>query len=211
MDSIIKDVVFAFRTLGKNLGFTLVAVIMIALGIGACASIFSVVNSVLLRPLPYADPSRLVIIWAELRARNVMDFPFSIPDLKDFRLETKSFDGVAGLFAPGRVAIGGDDGEPEQVRVCGVTPNIFSVLGARIELGRDFKEDDAAPPPPPPPPAPQASNNATPNTPPAPPPQVPAIAILSHSFWERRYGSGWADDRLWRRPRRDRWRAFTRF
>jgi putative ABC transport system permease protein len=177
MDSIIKDVVFAFRTLGKNLGFTVVAVIMIALGIGACASIFSVVNSVLLRPLPYADPSRLVIIWAELRARNVMDFPFSIPDLKDFRLGTKSFDGVAGMFAPGRIAIAGDDGEPEQIRVCGVTPNMLSVLGARIEQGRDFKEDDGAPPP-------QANG---PNAP--PPPRAPTIAILSHSFWERRYGS----------------------
>jgi putative ABC transport system permease protein len=180
MDSFIKDVVFAFRTLRKNLGFTIVAVIMIALGIGACASIFSVVNSVLLRPLPYTDPSRLVIIWAELRSRNVMDFPFSIPDLKDFRLGTKTFDGVAGLFAPGRVAIGGDDGQPEQIRVCAITPNLFSVLGARIERGRDFKEDDGAPPPPPP----QAN---APNAPPQP--QVPAIVILSHSLWESRYGS----------------------
>jgi predicted permease len=176
MDSIIQDVVFAFRRLGKNLGFTIVAVTMIALGIGACASIFSVVNSVLLRPLPYADPSRLVIIWAELRAQNVMDFPFSIPDLKDFRLGTKSFDGVAGLFAPGRSAIAGDDGQPEQIRACGVTTNMFSVLGARVELGRDFKEDDGAP-----------VQATAPNGP--PPAPVPTIVILSHDFWERRYGS----------------------
>src|SRR5580765_5014376 len=111
MDSVINDIGFAFRTLRKNMGFTTVAVIMIALGIGACASIFSVVNSVLLQPLPYSDPSRLVLVWTELRARNVLDFPFPIPDVKDLRLEAKSFEGIAGLFPPGRVAIGADDGQ----------------------------------------------------------------------------------------------------
>src|ERR1051325_4336123 len=92
MDSIIKDVVFAWRTLQKNFAFTVIAVITIGLGIGACTAIFSIVNAVLLRPLPYADPSRLVLVWSELRARNVMDFPFPIPDVKDFRQEAKSFE-----------------------------------------------------------------------------------------------------------------------
>src|SRR5215813_1233310 len=175
MESIVKDVAFALRTLRKNLGFTTVAVIMIGLGIGACASIFSVVNAVLLQPLPYADPSRLVLLWTELRARNVMVFPFPIPDVKDLRLQAKSFDGIAGLFAPGRVALAGDDGQPEQIRVCGVTSNMFSVLGVHLQLGRDFTEEDGAPGPP-----------AVPNAP--PPPRVPTIAILSHNFWQRRYG-----------------------
>ncbi len=183
MDSIIKDVIFAVRTLRKNLGFTVVAVLMIALGIGACASIFSVVNAVLLQPLPYADPSRLVLVWTELRARNVMDFPFPIPDVKDLRDKAKTLEGVAGLFAPGRTPIAGDDGQPEQVRAIGVTSNIFSLLGARMQLGRDFIDDDATPQPPPPPQAPGA---AAPNGP--PPNRLPTSAILSYAFWQRRYG-----------------------
>src|SRR5215471_15215240 len=170
MDSFIKDIGFACRTLRKNLGFTIVAVTMIALGIGACASIFSIVNAVLLQQLPYRDPDRLVIMWGELRARNVLDFPFSIPDVKDMRLEAKSYEGIAGLFPPGRIAIGGDQGQPEQIRVCGVTPNMLSLLGARIQLGRDFKEEDGTPPPQAPP---------TPNA--LPPPRVPTIAILTHN------------------------------
>src|SRR5690349_632268 len=117
MDSLIKDVAYALRTLARNLGFTVTAIATIALGIGACTAIFSIVNGVLLRPLPYNDPSRLVLVWTELRARNVMDFPFPIPDVKDLRADARSFDGVAGLFPPARVPIGGDGTTPEQVRV----------------------------------------------------------------------------------------------
>ena len=181
MDSFIKDIGFACRTLRKNLGFTIVAVTMIALGIGACASIFSIVNAVLLQQLPYRDPDRLVIMWGELRARNVLDFPFSIPDVKDMRLEAKSFEGIAGLFPPGRNAIGGDDGQPEQIRVCAVTPDMFSLLGATIQLGRNFKEEDGTPPPPPPATAANAGQAQR-------APQVPTIAILTNGFWQRRYG-----------------------
>ena len=142
MDSLLKDAAYALRTLRRNLGFTLTATATIALGIGACTAIFSIVNGVLLRPLPYANPNRLVLIWTELRARKVMDFPFPIPDVKDLRVEAKSFDGVAGLFPPGRVAIGGEGTEPEQIRVEGATPNLLPLLGARMFLGRHFTEDD---------------------------------------------------------------------
>src|SRR5689334_1283180 len=144
METIVRDLVFAWRSLRKNFWFTAVAVVTIALGVGACTAIFSIVNAVLLRPLPYSDPARLVLVWSELRARNVMDFPFPIPDVKDFRQEAKTFEGVAGFFPPGRVAIDTDDGHPEQVRVGAVTPNLLSLLGARVELGRDFIESDGA-------------------------------------------------------------------
>ena len=88
MDTILRELTFALRGLRKNLGFTAVATMTIALGIGACTAIFSVVNAVLLRPLPYADAQRLVIVWGELRNRNVNDWPFSPPDYRDLRLQT---------------------------------------------------------------------------------------------------------------------------
>jgi putative ABC transport system permease protein len=179
VDSLWKDVVYALRGLRKQPGFAAIAVLTIALGIGACTAIFSVVNAVLLRPLPYADPGRLVLVWSELRARNVPDFPFPIPDVRDLRQETKTFEAVAGITPPGRVPIGGDAGEPEQIRVGGATTNLFRVLGARMLAGRDFVEEDGTPQPAPPP-------GAAPGAAPANP--LPTIAILSHGFFERRYG-----------------------
>src|SRR5579864_3196736 len=98
-----KDLVYAARGLRKRLGFTTIAIITIALGIGACTAIFSVVNAVLLRPLPYADAQRLVVIWGELRTRHVDDWPFSAPDYRDLRLQsTTVFDDIAGYSAAGR-------------------------------------------------------------------------------------------------------------
>src|SRR2546422_8271861 len=92
MGMAINDFGYAARTLRKNAGFTAVAVLTIALGISACTAIFSVVNAVLLRPLPYANAQRLVVVWGELRARNVHDWPFSPPDFRDLRQQSKSFD-----------------------------------------------------------------------------------------------------------------------
>ena len=183
MDSLIKDVAYALRTLARNLGFTVTAITTIALGIGACTAIFSIVNGVLLRPLPYNDPSRLVLVWTELRARNVMDFPFPIPDVKDLRADARSFDGVAGLFPPARVPIGGDGTTPEQVRVQAATPNLLSLLGARAMAGRLFVEQDGTP---------QPRNPAPPGAPPQQaqpqPPRLPTIVILTHGFWQRKFG-----------------------
>ena len=88
MDTLFKDLNYAARGLRKNLGFAAVATLTIALGIGACTAIFSVVNAVLLRPLPYADAQRLVLIWGELRARHVNDWPFSPPDLRDLQQQS---------------------------------------------------------------------------------------------------------------------------
>src|SRR5262245_62965579 len=113
MDTLLKDLQYALRGLRRHPGFSTVAIVTIGLGIGACTAIFSVVNAVLLRPLPYADPQRLVLVWSELRARNVLDFPFPIPDVRDLRQDAKTFDGFAGITPPGRVTVGGDNGEPE--------------------------------------------------------------------------------------------------
>ncbi|HKB10255.1 MAG TPA: ABC transporter permease, partial [Vicinamibacterales bacterium] len=142
VDTWLKDFAYAARGLRKNAGFTAVATLTIALGIGACTAIFSVVNAVLLRPLPYADAQRLVIVWGELRARNVNDWPFSPPDLRDLQQQSSAvFDDLAGMIPAGRVAVAGLGQEPEQIRVGGATPNLFRVLGARIIEGRDFIPD----------------------------------------------------------------------
>src|SRR5262249_6151603 len=79
METLMKDVAYACRTLKNPYGFPAVAVATIGLGIGACTATFSVVHAVLLRPLPYSDPERLALVWSDLRARNVPDFPFPIP------------------------------------------------------------------------------------------------------------------------------------
>jgi len=177
MDTLLKDLTYAARGLRKNLGFATIATITIALGIGACTAIFSVVNAVLLRPLPYADARRLVVIWGELRARNVNDWPFSPPDLRDLQVQsTDVFEDIAGMIPAGRVPIATAGSDPEQIRVGGATPSLFRLLGARILVGRDFNADDGTPPP------------AQPN--PAAPPaaRVPLSAIISHGFWMRKFG-----------------------
>ena len=148
MDTLFKDLTYAVRGLRKNIGFATVATITIALGIGACTAIFSVVNAVLLRPLPYANAQRLTVIWGELRARNVHDWPFSPPDLRDLQQQsTGVFDDVAGMIPPGRVPLASPGADPEQIRVGGATPNLFRLLGARILAGRDFVADDGTPVP----------------------------------------------------------------
>ena len=177
----IRDLVYAGRTLRKNPAFTLTAVLTIALGIGASTAIFSVVNAVLLQPLPYGNAERLMVIWGDMRNRHVVDFPFSPPDYDDLRKAATTFDDFAAV-ATGRQPLSSESGgEPEMVRVAGVTPNFFSLLGARVVYGRDFEEKDALPQPAPP----QAGAVAPAN----PPPRLPAIAILSQGIWQRRYGA----------------------
>jgi predicted permease len=182
LENLQQDFRYGIRMLRRAPTFTIVSALTLGLGIGACTAIFSIVYAVLLRPLPYKDPSRLVLLWTELRVRNVPDFPFPIPDVKDLRAETRTLDGVAGLFAPGRSTIGGDAGQaPEHVRTLGATPNLLSVLGIEIQAGRNFTEEDGAPLPP----QPQAAPGAAPATPPPPP---PVTAVLTHEFWQRKFG-----------------------
>ena len=157
-----RDLLYAGRSLRKSPAFTLTAVPTIALGIGASTAIFSVVNAVLLRPLPYQDPQRLALIWGDLRARNVVDWPFSGPDFDDLRRSANLFDGIAAVNT-GRATVAGDNAEAEMVRTGAVTPNFFSLMGARVALGRDFIDTDGTPQPGPerpgagaaPPPAPR--------------------------------------------------------
>jgi putative ABC transport system permease protein len=177
-----KDFAFAVRTLRKHPAFTITAVVTIALGIGASTAIFSVVDAVLLRPLPYANPDRLAVIKTDMRARNVIDFPIAPGNMPDLLERATAFQEIAGINA-GPATYIGDDGKPEQITVAGVTSNFFNVLGTRIAFGRNFAPSDGTPPPPPPP---VARGQTAP--PPNPANQLPAITILSHAFWERKFG-----------------------
>ena len=186
MQSLLKDVTYAWRTLRSNPAYSLTAIITLALGIGASTAIFSVVNAVLLRPLPYGDAGRLTLIWGDMVKRDVKNFSFAPGDLPDLRQQATQFQEIAGV-STFRQPLVGDGGEPEQVNVAGVTENVFTVLRARVVLGRNFNESDATPLPTPP----QAAPGAPPPAPAVGPdgqPPVVASWILSYAFWQRRYG-----------------------
>jgi len=186
MQSLLKDVAYAWRTLRSNPAFSLTAIITLALGIGASTAIFSVVNAVLLRPLPYGDAGRLTLIWGDMVKRDVKDFPFPPGDLPHLRQQATLFQEMGGVGTFKQPLVG-DGGEPEQVNVAGVTENMLTVLRARILLGRNFNASDATPLPPPPQAAPGAPPPAPAVGPDGQPPLV-ASWILSYGFWQRRYG-----------------------
>jgi putative ABC transport system permease protein len=164
----------------KNPGVMLIAVITLALGIGANTAIFSVANAVLLKPLPYANPDRLVLAGAELRKRDIKDGLFSNANFFDFRNGAKTmFEGFATVYT-GRATMPREDGAPEQIRFASVTPNFFRLLGAKMALGRDFSEADGEPQPQ------QLQAGGAPGTQAQEP--LPSIVILSYQYWQQRYG-----------------------
>src|ERR1019366_10822903 len=125
-----------------NPAFAITALVTLALGIGASTAIFSVVNAVLLKPLPYAQADRLVIVTSDMRNRHVTDFPIAPGDVRDMREQIKSLGGIAGVNTF-RLPLTGDESDPEQVRGGNVTTNLFSLLGVKMAAGRDFNADDA--------------------------------------------------------------------
>src|SRR5438309_6615237 len=174
-----KDLIYAFRTLRKSPVFAITAVVTIALGIGTSTAIFSVTNTVLLHPLPYKAADRLVLACSDFRQRSIKDFPLSNADFLDLRNGAKStFEDFAAVNT-GRGPVPQSDGTPEQVRFASVSTNFFRLMGARIAFGRDFEDADGLPQPP----VPRAG--AAPG---GPPPQLPVFAILSHGYFERRFG-----------------------
>jgi putative ABC transport system permease protein len=180
--NVVLDLAYAARTFRKKPAFALTAIITLALGIGAASAIFSVVNAVLLAPLPYDEPARLVHVCHDLRNRNVVDFPFAPADFHDLREQATLFDGVAGLVT-GQQVIVNEGGEAERIRTGATTPNLFRLLGARIAPGSDFTDADGTPLPPQPPVTTQPGQPNPARNPPPPP-----RTILSHEFWQRRFG-----------------------
>jgi putative ABC transport system permease protein len=174
---LIRDFIFAARALRKSPVFTAAAILTIALGIGASTAIFSVANAVLLRPLPYKNPDRLVFEISDLRKRNVQDFPLSNCDFLDLRKGTESVFEDTAAVNTFNATVPREDGTAEQIHRANVSTNFFRTLGMKIALGRDFSHADGTPQPTPPPGA-NGANAA---------PSLPNMVILSHEFWQRRF------------------------
>jgi putative ABC transport system permease protein len=141
-DEMFHDLRFAMRMLLKNPGVSLIAILTMALGIGANTAIFSVVNAVLLNPLPFSEPDRLIRIYGHFLATSQDSMSASVPELTDYRERTHSFEEIAGYddFSANLTPAGG---EPERVESLAVTPELFSVLKVTPQLGRVFLPDEA--------------------------------------------------------------------
>src|SRR5215212_7828484 len=109
-----RDISFALRTLRKNPAFTITAILTLGLGVGASTAIFSVVNAVILRPLPYANPERLATIQTDMKARNVKNFPIAPGNMLDLKARATAFESIAGINANQGPFIN-KDGKPEQI------------------------------------------------------------------------------------------------
>jgi predicted permease len=143
IDTLRQDLLYTVRTLRANRGFALTAILTLALGIGATSAIFSAVNAVLLRPLPFANPDRLVMIYGTDGRGDTHD-AVSYPTFIDWRDQARSFEGAAA-FANASVTVSAG-GETEYLRGKRVTPSMFEVLGVAPALGRRFSENDQTQP-----------------------------------------------------------------
>ncbi len=161
METLIKDIRYGIRGLLKRPGFTVIALITLALGIGANTAIFSVVNAVLLRPLPFQKPEELVIVWEDLAFAG---FPHNTPapaNYVDWKTQNQSFVDMAASRETSFNLTG--DGEPERVSTYAVTANFFPLLGVQPLLGRSFTPEEDRP----------GGSKAV---------------VLSHGLWQSRYG-----------------------
>src|SRR6201981_3659295 len=135
-----NDLKFALRQLRKSPGFTLVAVLTLALGIGANTAIFSIVNAVLLRPLPYPDPDRIMVLNES--SGPGQDYSVALPDYFDWRNDNTVFEHLAATHKESRNLSGIPGRDPERVSGASVTRNFFNVVGMSAQIGRSFSEDE---------------------------------------------------------------------
>jgi putative ABC transport system permease protein len=159
-----NDLRFAFRQLIKSPGFTAIAIVALALGIGANTAMFSVVNAILLRPLPFPESDRLTTIWQTNPEVMKMGFPLaptSVPDFRDWRTQAKSFSAMSAIEGWSTNLTGTD--EPEKLSGARVSANLFSLLRVQPILGRSFVEDED-----------QLGRNQ--------------VVILSYELWQRLFG-----------------------
>ena len=141
LEDLIQDVRFGARQLGKNPGFTAVAVLTLALGIGANTAIFSVVNAVLLRPLPYPDADRLMTLWERSPRRGVEQERVSGPDFIEWRAQSRSFQDIGFWNSPSDFNLATSNGVVK-VQCAYVFSSLFNVLGVKPLLGRTFLPEE---------------------------------------------------------------------
>ena len=158
MDTLLKDLRYGLRSLLRRPGFTVIAVLTLSLGIGANTAIFSVLNAVLLRPLPYADAGRIVRID---ETEDSGGMGVSPPDLLDFQQQNHSFENIAGYTGGSFILTGA--GEPLRLHSVHVSHNMLSVLGVKPLLGRSFSEEDERP-------------------------EQSQSALIGYGLWQRRFG-----------------------
>jgi putative ABC transport system permease protein len=140
IESLLQDVRYGARILFRNPGFTVVAVLTLGLGIGANTAIFSVIYGVLLRPLPYKDGNQLVIVEQQAPLAHVLNVPFSVKEVQDYREQNQTLDAVVEHHSMSFTLLGGQ--EPQRVQTGVVSANFFDVLGVKPLLGRTFVEGD---------------------------------------------------------------------
>jgi predicted permease len=162
MGTLIQDMRFCLRTLRKSPGFTVVVILTLALGIGANTAIFSIVDGVLLRPLPFPKPEQLVKIVENAPGAGLHDFGTSEPELRDLQARGDIFDSVSAVWPVSTDVTGGS--HPERIEAVVVSPNYFSLLGAQSQLGRILGPRDKA----------QGFAEA---------------ALISDAFWRRAFGA----------------------
>src|SRR5262245_65017690 len=143
MTTLLQDMRYGLRVLGKSPGFTLVAVLSLALGVGANTAIFSIVNAVLLRSLPFSHPERLVKIVASNRGVGARDIGLSVPEFDDLRSRAGVFDQVTATQGGPTNLTGGE--RPQRFELLEVSPNYFSMLGPSAQIGPAFGSGDEAP------------------------------------------------------------------
>jgi putative ABC transport system permease protein len=161
MQTFLQDLKYALRMLKKNPAFTAVAILTLAVGIGAISAIFSVVNSVLLRPLPYRQPDQLVRVYSEFPTMHFKKFWLSPPELLDIQREAKSWEAIGAWASSGQNV--GTDSEPMRVVSAAITRGLIDALGVQPELGRNFSEEE------------DRSGG-------------PKVAIISHGLWQKGFG-----------------------
>jgi len=160
MKSLLQDLRYAVRTMLNKPGFTLIAVLTLALGIGGSTAIFTVVNAALLRGLPYKSPDRLYHLFESTPQKEFAQREFSYPDFQDYQ-QNQVLEGLAAYAGGGGIMSG--RGEPERVFAPAVTANFFSVLGVEPVIGRTFQPGEDKP-------------------------GAPRVVVLTYGMWQRRFG-----------------------